>query len=146
MTPHCLNVDPLEAAKAQIELFQTYFRTKIHAMSSHMPMRSGKTFSIPGVIDTYDPMYLTEMKYISDSPQASREGVVTENQATGNHIHLLTHDLSGTPSAGTGLRCFLLKSTTSYSAHGNGRKISSTCIAKACIYEPEKISSSRNAI
>ncbi|MCX7385152.1 MAG: hypothetical protein NTX48_00690 [Planctomycetales bacterium] len=65
-----LNVDPLDTAKAQIELFQTFFRTKIHAMSSHMPMRSGKTFSIPGVIDTYDPMYLTEMKYISDSTQA----------------------------------------------------------------------------
>ncbi len=87
-----LNVDPLETTKAQIELFQTYFRTKIHAMSSHMPMRSGKTFSIPGVIDTYDPMYLTEMKYISDSTQAWREGVVTENLATYNHIHLLTHE------------------------------------------------------
>ena len=87
-----LNVDPLATAKAQIELFQTFFRTKIHAMSSHMPMRSGKTFSIPGVIDTYDPMYLTEMKYISDSTQAWREGVVTENLAAYNHIHLLTHE------------------------------------------------------
>jgi hypothetical protein len=87
-----LGLDPLATAKAQIDLFETFFRTKIHAMSSHMPMRSGKTFSIPGVIDTYDPMYLTEMKYISDSTQAWREGVVTENLSKYNHIHLLTHE------------------------------------------------------
>jgi len=87
-----LGLEPLATAKAQIDLFETFFRTKIHAMSSHMPMRSGKTFSIPGVIDTYDPMYLTEMKYISDSTQAWREGVVTENLSKYNHIHLLTHE------------------------------------------------------
>jgi hypothetical protein len=87
-----LGVDPLATAKAQIDLFETFFRTKIQAMSSHMPMRSGKTFSIPGVIDTYDPMFLTEMKYISDSTQAWREGVVTENLEKYNHIHLLTHE------------------------------------------------------
>ena len=87
-----LNLDPLATAKAQIDLFEAFFQTRIHAMSSHMPMRSGKTFSIPGVIDTYDPMYLTEMKYISDSTQSWREGVVTENLAKYNHIHLLTHE------------------------------------------------------
>ena len=86
-----MGVDPLATAKAQIDLFEAFFRTKIHAMSSHMPMRSGRTFSIPGVIDTYNPMYLTEMKYISDSTQAWREGVVTDNLETYNHIHLLTH-------------------------------------------------------
>lgn len=87
-----LGVDPAATAVAQIQLFETFFRTKIHAMSSHMPMRSGKTFSVPGVIDTYDPMFLTEMKYISDSTQSWREGVVTENLHKYNHIHLLTHE------------------------------------------------------
>lgn len=87
-----LGLDPEKTAKAQIDLFETFFRTKIHAMSSHMPMRSGRTFSIPGVIDTYDPLYLTEMKYISDSTQAWREGVVTENLEKYDHIHLLTHE------------------------------------------------------
>ncbi|MGB0739882.1 MAG: hypothetical protein ACPGXX_07400 [Planctomycetaceae bacterium] len=87
-----LEMDAAATAEAQIRLFETFFSTKIHAMSSHMPMRSGRTFSLPGVIDTYDPMYLTEMKYISDSTQAWREGVITENLERHNHIHLLTHE------------------------------------------------------
>ena len=87
-----LNLDPERTAKAQLDLFEAFFKTRIHAMSSHMPMRSGKTFSLPGVIDTYDPMFLTEMKYLSDSTQAWREGVVTNVLEKYNHIHLLTHE------------------------------------------------------
>lgn len=87
-----LGIDPLKTAAAQIELFETFFQTKIHAMSSHMPMRSGRTFSIPGILDTYDPLFLTEMKYISDSTQGWREGVVTGSLEKYNHIHLLTHE------------------------------------------------------
>ena len=87
-----LGMDAAATAEAQIRLFETFFSTKVHAMSSHMPMRSGKTFSLPGVIDTYDPMFLTEMKYISDSTQSWREGVVTQNLDKYNQIHLLTHE------------------------------------------------------
>jgi hypothetical protein len=87
-----LGLDPQKTAQAQIDLFEAFFNTRIHAMSSHMPMRSGKTFSLPDVIDTYDPLFLTEMKYLSDSTQAWREGVVTRVLDQYNHIHLLTHE------------------------------------------------------
>ncbi len=87
-----LGMDAAATAEAQIRLFETFFSTKVHAMSSHMPMRSGKTFSLPRVIDTYDQMFMTEMKYISDSTQSWREGVVTQNLEKYNHIHLLTHE------------------------------------------------------
>ncbi|NQV99741.1 MAG: hypothetical protein HQ483_08595 [Rhodospirillales bacterium] len=87
-----LGVDPAEVAKRQIALFESFFKTKIYAMSSHMPMRSGKTFSVGDIIDTYEPLYLKDIKYLSDSTQAWREGVVTENLDKYAQIHLLTHE------------------------------------------------------
>lgn len=85
-------LDPEEVAQRQIDLFEAFFNTEVHAMSSHMPMRSGRTFSLDGVIDTYDPLYMTEMKYLSDSTQAWREAVVTRLLDTYPQIHLLTHE------------------------------------------------------
>lgn len=87
-----IGVDAVKVAKAQVDLFESFFNIRIHAMSSHMPMRSGRTFSLPGVIDTYDPEYMVNMKYLSDSNQLWREGVVTENLSKYNHIHLTTHE------------------------------------------------------
>ena len=87
-----MELDFEATARAQIDLFETFFKTKVYAMSSHMPMRSGKTFSIDNVVDTYDPLYLKEMKYLSDSTQAWREGVVTGVLEKYSHIHLLTHE------------------------------------------------------
>lgn len=87
-----LGLDALKVAQKQIELFETFFDTRIYAMSSHMPMRSGKTFSVPGVVDTYDPLYLVDIKYITDSTQAWRNGVVTRWLADYPRIHLLTHE------------------------------------------------------
>ncbi|MGV2334372.1 MAG UNVERIFIED_CONTAM: hypothetical protein LVR18_09730 [Planctomycetaceae bacterium] len=126
-----LGVDPAATAVAQIQLFETFFRTKIHAMSSHMPMRSGKTFSVPGVIDTYDPMFLTEMKYISDSTQSwrkesSRKTFTNTTTSTCSHTNT-----SGTPAAGTGALCCSSKFRTNSPAHGNAQKTSSICTEKA---------------
>lgn len=61
-------------------------------MSSHMPMRSKKTFGLPGVVDTYDPLYMEKIKYLSDSTQAWREGVVTKVLDKYPKIHLLMHE------------------------------------------------------
>lgn len=87
-----LGVDATKVAEQQIALFQDFFDTRIYAMSSHMPMRSGKTFNVPGVIDTYDPLYLTKIKYVSDSVQAWREGCVSELLEQYPQIHLLIHE------------------------------------------------------
>jgi len=79
-------------AASQIALFEAFFGTEVHAMSSHMPMRSGKAFAIESVVDTYDPLYVADIKYLSDSTQSWREGVVTDLLQEYPHIHLLTHE------------------------------------------------------
>ncbi len=89
--------DLVKIVKCQIALFEGFFDTKIYAMSSHMPLRSGVSFSVDGIIDTYDPLYLQEIKYLSDSIQSWREGVVTENLTKYPRIHLLTHEYSWHP-------------------------------------------------
>jgi len=87
-----LQVDATAVVGAQIALFEAYFDTTVFAMSSHMPMRSGRTLTIPGVIDVYDPRYMVDIKYLSDSTQRWREGVVTDNLSRHDRIHLLTHE------------------------------------------------------
>jgi hypothetical protein len=82
----------MEIAKDQIALMEAFWKTKVYAMSSHKPMRSGKTFSVPGVIDVYDGLYIKEMKYMTDSTQRWREGVITFLLEKYPKIHLLTHD------------------------------------------------------
>lgn len=87
-----LEVDPKEVVQAQVNLLEAFFKTTVFAMSSHLPMRSGTTFSLPGVLDVYDPLYMVDMKYLSDSTQQWREGVVTDNLNRHDRIHLLTHE------------------------------------------------------
>lgn len=102
-----MGVDAEAVARQQIALMERFWNTKVYAMSSHMPMRSGKTFSLPGVIDTYDPLYLQEIKYLSDSTQVWREGVVTDLLAHYPHIHLLLHENYWSPE-GLGWEALLL--------------------------------------
>lgn len=87
-----LGVDVHRVLLAQIALFEAFFDTTIYAMSSHMPMRSGQTFGVPGVIDVYDPRFMADIKYLSDSTQQWREGVVTASLSQHDRIHLLTHE------------------------------------------------------
>jgi len=87
-----LDVDVDRVLKAQIALFEAFFDTTVFAMSSHMPMRSGRTFAVPGVIDVYDPRFMVDIKYLSDSTQQWREGVVTASLSRHARIHLLTHE------------------------------------------------------
>lgn len=87
-----MGADPVHVAKCQIGHFEAFFNTTVYAMSSHLPMRSGRTFAIPGVVDTYDPLYMKEIKYLSDSTQAWREGIVSRNLDKHPKIHLLTHE------------------------------------------------------
>lgn len=87
-----LKVDAEVVVRAQIALFEAFFDTTIFAMSSHMPMRSGLTLTVPGVIDAYEPRFMVDMKYLSDSTQQWREGVVTDNLSRYDRIHLLTHE------------------------------------------------------
>ncbi len=84
--------DPARVARTMIELMETFWSTKIHAASPHMPMRAGRTLEIPGVVDVYQPLYFTEIKYLSDSTQAWREGVVTSLLDRYDRIQLLTHE------------------------------------------------------
>ncbi len=84
--------DPVEMARRMIDLMESYWSTKIHAASPHLPMRSGKRLEIPGVVDVYDPLYFTEIKYLSDSTQMWREGVVTRLLDRYKQIQLLTHE------------------------------------------------------
>lgn len=87
-----LDVDAEAVVKAQISAFEAFFNTTVFSMSSHMPMRSGITLSVPGVIDAYEPRFMVDMKYLSDSTQQWREGVVTDNLGRYDRIHLLTHE------------------------------------------------------
>ena len=88
-----MGADPAVVARRQIELMESYWDTKIYAMSCHLPMRTGRTLSLPGVIDVYDPLFIDDIKYVSDSTQRWREGVVTSLLAKHDKIHLLTHEL-----------------------------------------------------
>lgn len=87
-----MGVDPEKTARSQIDLFETFFSTKVYAMSSHLPSLSGKTFSVSGVIDTYDPKFMVWCKYLSDSSHNWREGCVVKNLEKHNRIHLLMHE------------------------------------------------------
>ena len=87
-----MGIDPKIIIKSQIQVFEDFFDTKIYATSSHLPMRSEKTISLPGVVDVYDLLYLEEMKYLSDSTQVWREGVVTKLLDKYPQIHLLMHE------------------------------------------------------
>ena len=75
-----------------IDLMETFWSTHTVAVSPHMPMRSGRRLEIPGVVDVYDPLYFTEIKYVSDSTQVWREGVVTRLLDRHERIQLLTHE------------------------------------------------------
>ncbi|MDE2978956.1 MAG: hypothetical protein OXU63_15750 [Acidobacteriota bacterium] len=74
------------------EADEGFFDTRIRAASPHMPMRSGRTLRIPGVVDAYDPLYFERIKYLSDSTQVWREGVVTSLLDRYDQIQLLTHE------------------------------------------------------
>lgn len=87
-----IGVDPAQAARKMIALMEAFWNTRIFAMSSHLPMRSGLTFGIDGLVDVYESLYLKEIKYISDSAQKWREGVVTSILDKYPKIHLLTHE------------------------------------------------------
>ena len=87
-----MGVEPIEIANNQITLMEKFWNTKVYAMSSHMPMRSGKTFCVPGIIDVYDKQYLIDIKYITDSTQTWREDVVSSLLDKYPRIHLLLHE------------------------------------------------------
>ncbi len=84
--------DPVELARRAIGLMEGFFGVEIRAASPHMPMRSGRTLRIPGVVDAYDPLYFERIKYLSDSTQVWREGVVTSLLDRYDQIQLLTHE------------------------------------------------------
>lgn len=84
--------DPARLARRMIDLMEDFFATEIRAASPHMPMRSGRLLEIPGVVDAYDPLYFSEIKYVSDSTQVWREGVVTSLLDRHDRIQLLTHE------------------------------------------------------
>ena len=84
--------DPVELARRAIGLMEGFFAVEIRAASPHMPMRSGRTLRIPGIVDTYDPLYFERIKYLSDSTQVWREGVVTSLLDRYDQIQLLTHE------------------------------------------------------
>ncbi|MCY3593225.1 MAG: hypothetical protein OXH32_16500 [Acidobacteria bacterium] len=84
--------DPVALAGRAIDLIEGFFGTRIRAASPHLPMRSGRTLRIPGIVDAYDPLYFERIKYLSDSTQAWREGVVTSLLDRYDRIQLLTHE------------------------------------------------------
>lgn len=84
--------DPAVVARRMIDLMETFWSTKVYAASPHLAMRSGRTLRIPGVVDAYDPLYFSEIKYLSDSTQVWREGVVTNLLERYHRIQLLTHE------------------------------------------------------
>jgi len=84
--------DPVELARRAIRLMEGFFGVEIRAASPHMPMRSGRTLRIPGIVDAYDPLYFERIKYLSDSTQVWREGVVTSLLDRYDQIQLLTHE------------------------------------------------------
>ncbi len=84
--------DPVELAQRAIHLMEGFFGVRIRAASPHMPMRSGRTLRLPGIVDAYDPLYFERIKYLSDSTQVWREGVVTSLLDRHDQIQLLTHE------------------------------------------------------
>ena len=93
--------EPVALAGRAINLIEDFFDTRIRAASPHMPMRSGRTLRIPGVVDAYDPLYFEQIKYLSDSTQVWREGVVTSLLDRYDQVQLLTHEYHWT-EAGLG--------------------------------------------
>jgi hypothetical protein len=84
--------DPTIVARRQIDLMESYWQTRVYAMSCHLAMRAGRTLSLPGVLEAYAPLYFDQIKYLSDSTQRWREGVVTELLERYDQIQLLTHE------------------------------------------------------
>ena len=77
----------------QSRFIESFFDIKTHAASCHKPMRYGKLSDTGDLINPYDSNYMTQIKYISDSNQAWREGGILKNLDEFDKIQLLTHDI-----------------------------------------------------
>ena len=86
------STDAEKVIRNTIHLLEETYGIKIHAISSHMPMRSKKIIQLPDLINTYDPKYVKHIKYLSDSNQAWREGDLLSNVEKYDQIHLLIHE------------------------------------------------------
>tara|TARA_B100001093_G_C26832549_1_gene1016794 strand:- start:887 stop:1699 length:813 start_codon:yes stop_codon:yes gene_type:complete len=84
--------NPKKIVMQIIKILEEFYKIKIHAISSHMPMRSKKILQLPNIINTYDPKYFQQIKYLSDSNQAWREGDIISNIRKYDKIHLLMHE------------------------------------------------------
>lgn len=84
--------DAAVVARRMIDLMEAFWATRVYAASPHLPMRAGRTLEIEGVVDVYDPLYFSDVKYLSDSTQSWREGVVTGLLSRYDRIQLLTHE------------------------------------------------------
>ncbi len=106
--------DPVAVAQRAIDLIENFFGARISAASPHMPMRSGRTLGIPGLVDAYDPLYFERMKYVSDSTQVWREGVVTSLLDRYDQIQLLIHEYHWTEEGKSWDELLLLEAEHKY--------------------------------
>ena len=93
-----LELDPATAVRSQIAMLESFFSTKVSAISAHMPARSPVSVVVPHVVDVYSIPYCHAIKYVSDSLQRWREGVVTSLLEKHDKIHLLTHECNWSES------------------------------------------------
>lgn len=78
--------------KSQIDLINNHFGIEIKSVSAHLPMRNNSIIKFPNYIDAYDKKFIQDMKYLSDSNQAFREPIITEQLHLHKQFQLLFHD------------------------------------------------------
>jgi hypothetical protein len=77
--------------KSQINLFESFFKTKIKVISSHRPKLDFENYKNKKILNVYNSSFQKKIKYFSDSQQVFRLNV-DEILATNLNLHLLIHD------------------------------------------------------
>jgi len=77
--------------KLQIKIFESFFKIKINAISSHRPKLDFKYYNDQNILNVYDKLFQKKIKYFSDSQQVFRSNV-DQLLMSDLNLHLLIHD------------------------------------------------------
>lgn len=86
------NSNPVLFFKSLINIIESFFNIKIYSVSEHYPMRNHSKLNFDGYLNAYDETFFNEYKYLSDSNQAYREPIITEQLNNFDRFQLLLHE------------------------------------------------------
>ncbi|MCR5687793.1 MAG: hypothetical protein K6G58_07230 [Lachnospiraceae bacterium] len=79
--------------RQEAEILSDVLGTGIDTVSMHRPRKEllDAALAIPGMINSYSPVFFNEFKYVSDSRRRWREDIDAVTEAGYDRLHILTH-------------------------------------------------------